>query len=122
MSRWPRGSLVFAGLSLALIVGGFGLLAARERAEVDVVLARLSLVASLRSAAVEVELEAARADAVVWSNFGDLEVRMDDLVLDWRALGSDAASRLQQLYVTLSLIHISEPTRLRRKSRMPSSA
>ena len=41
--------------------------------------------------------------------------------LKWRGMLAQMMPGTEE-YLNLSLIHISEPTRLRRKSRMPSSA
>jgi len=99
MSRWPRRWIVFAGMSLTLILGSVWLIGAREGSDTEVVLGRLGLVASLRTTAVEVEMEAARSDALVWSSFGDLRVRAQAFERDWRSMGEEAASRLHRLYV-----------------------
>ena len=69
-----------------------------------------------------IEAEIARRDAVPIAQPVTAIVSRTDAVVDWNAALDQVSPNVNHIEVDLSLIHISEPTRLVHSSRMPSSA
>jgi methyl-accepting chemotaxis protein len=95
----PRGSAVFAAGTVLLLAATLVGLQALGAGRAEESIADLSLVTSLRSSNVRDELEKARSDALLWSSFGGIIQRLTDLEEAWLAMGPNAGTVLERLYV-----------------------
>ncbi len=99
MSRRPAGFWVFGIMTAVVVVGTAAVARTGQSRELAFIRDRLAMVSALRAAAVVEEMDKARSDALVWSGFGDLRTRIQDMDRAWQALGPDADRRLRRLYV-----------------------
>lgn len=95
----PRGSAFFAAGTLVLLAAAILVIQASGAARTEQSLADLSLVTSLRSSSALEELEEARSDVILWSGFGGIVQRLIDLEEAWIAMGPNAGSVLERIYV-----------------------
>ena len=108
----PRGSRVFATGTVFLVAAAYLVIQALGTARTERSLAGLSLVTSLKSSSALEELEEARSDAILWSGFGGIVQRLIDLENAWVAMGPDAGSVLERIYVLENPFPETERSRL----------